>query len=105
MRLISVKDICELLNVKKSTIYVWIHNGTIPSYRLNGLIRFNIDEITEWVKSQQTNTSNVYTLTGNVSENQDIDDIIKKAIDESTGKEYTRTHRGNQTNQAGKEGA
>ncbi|MCK4846791.1 MAG: helix-turn-helix domain-containing protein [Deltaproteobacteria bacterium] len=105
MKLVDVKEICELLNVKKSTIHVWIRNGTIPSYRLNGLIRFNMDEIIEWVKGQQTNTSNVYTLSRNISENQDIDDIIKKAIYESTGKEYDPTHRGNQTNQAGNEGA
>lgn len=105
MKLISVKGICEFLNVNKSIVYVWIRMNKIPSYRINNIIRFDLDEITQWVKEQKTLPPNVYTLTGNVSENQDIDEIIEKAIDEARGKGYNRKHRGNQTKKARKGGA
>ena len=105
MKLAGVRKIAELLNVKKSTLYVWVRNGTIPSYRLNGIIRFDLDEVIEWVKAQKTKPANVYALPKNVSKNQDIDSIIKKAIEESKGKGYNHTQRGNQTSQAGKGGA
>lgn len=103
MKLISVKRVCELLDVMKSTVYAWARNGTIPSYRPGGIIRFDPDEVIEWVKSQKTKPANVYTLPENVSKNQDIDSIIKKAIEEATGTRYNPSQRGNQTDQPGEE--
>ncbi len=54
MRLASVNELSEILKVKKATLYAWAHKGTIPYFKLNGLIRFDMDEIEEWVKSSKS---------------------------------------------------
>ncbi len=33
---LSVQELTELLGVKKSTIYSWLQQGTIPAYRVGG---------------------------------------------------------------------
>jgi excisionase family DNA binding protein len=47
MKLATVNDVANVLKVKKSTLYAWVNQGAIPSYKLNGLIRFEMDEIEE----------------------------------------------------------
>ena len=48
---VSVKKISELLMVKEKTIYQWAETGMIPCYKMNGVLRFAIHEVQEWVKS------------------------------------------------------
>lgn len=48
---VSVKRISELLMVKEKTIYQWAETGAIPCYKLNGVLRFAINEVMEWVSS------------------------------------------------------
>jgi excisionase family DNA binding protein len=87
MRLVTIKQIAELLMVKPSTLYSWVHSGSIPFHRLNGLIRFDVDEIEKWVKaSKQMQIGPTPQL--KKAANQDIDNIIKNAIDSARGKEY-----------------
>jgi excisionase family DNA binding protein len=87
MRLVSIKIVAEFLMIKQSTLYSWVHKGSIPFHKLNGLIRFDMDEIESWVKtSKQTQCSTgpiVLKATG-----QNIDKIIKNAIDSTQRKEY-----------------
>ncbi len=73
--------------VKESTLYSWVHNGSIPFYKLNGLIRFDMAEIERWVKtSRQIQPSRDPAL--KKTANQDIDKIVKNAVDSAKGKEY-----------------
>lgn len=57
MQLVSIKTVADLLSVKPSTIYSWVHNGTIPFHKLNGLIRFDMDEIEAWIKAARHQSS------------------------------------------------
>lgn len=98
MKLVSVKDLSQFLNVKESTLYAWVHNGTIPSYKLNGLLRFDMDEIREWVKNSRLIPCNV-KISPKKSNRSDVDSIIKKAIDDVTGKSYNPTKRETSLNQ------
>jgi excisionase family DNA binding protein len=50
-KLVTAKEISELLGVKRSTVYLWAETGVIPFYKLNGAIRFSVNEIVEWIKS------------------------------------------------------
>jgi excisionase family DNA binding protein len=43
--LLSAKRLGELLDVKEKTLYDWARTGKIPSHRINGLVRFNLDEV------------------------------------------------------------
>jgi excisionase family DNA binding protein len=104
MKLIDIKEVSEMIGVKKPTIYEWVRTGKIPFRRLNGLIRFDPDEINEWVESQKT-----YDKKGRVShkktcKNKDLDSIVTNAIEAGKGTRYNHPQRGNQTIQAKKGG-
>ena len=45
---LSVKDAAKLLNTNENAIYRWIHEGSLPSYRLNDKYRLNRVELLEW---------------------------------------------------------
>lgn len=49
-RLLTIDDIAEKLQVKKSTIYALVHRNRIPHIKLTGkLLRFRETEIQEWI--------------------------------------------------------
>ena len=52
-KLITVEQLCELLQVKKSCIYKWTHYGFIPHYKLGTLIRFKESEIEKWLEKRR----------------------------------------------------
>lgn len=54
---LSVKDTAGLLNVSEKTIYRWIKQEAIPSYRINEQIRFNRAELLEWATSRRIQVS------------------------------------------------
>ncbi len=87
MRLVSIKIIADFLMVKPSTVYSWVHSRSIPFHKLNGLIRFDMDEIEAWVKSskQQTPDRDFKTRKQPL---QDIDDVVRKVIDGAKGNRY-----------------
>lgn len=88
MKFLTIKEVSEFLKVKESTLYSWVINGSIPSYKLNGLLRFDMEEIEEWVRESKQTHYKVNTESKKVSKDPDIDSIIKKAIDETKGNIY-----------------
>ena len=109
MKLITIKEVSEILGIKTSTLYEWVRNDTIPSYRLNGLIRFDMEELYVWVKASHT-----YSDTNNTKErrshrkrskNKDLDTIITNAIETVKVTRYNNPQREDQTKEAGKGGA
>lgn len=87
MKLVNIKLISEFLMVKKSTIYSWVHNGSIPFHKLNGLVRFDLDEIKAWVNSSKP-IAHLPAFVPIAPTGQGIDRIIRKAIDGSKEKAY-----------------
>ena len=51
MKLLTVKDVAAIIQAKPSTIYAWAEQGSIPCFKLNGLLRFAEDEIKAWIRS------------------------------------------------------
>ena len=47
--LLTVKEVCGWLNVKQSTLYLWVSQNRIPYRRLNRLIRFETPAIQAWL--------------------------------------------------------
>lgn len=87
MKLITVKELSKFLTVKESTLYSWVHNGLIPFHKLNGLVRFDMEEIEIWAKtsSKEPQKQEIYNVKKHP---QDIDSIVKRAIEGTKGKEY-----------------
>ncbi len=86
MQLVSIKTVAELLSVKQSTLYSWVHNGTIPFHKLNGLIRFDMAEIEAWITSSKHLPSR--RTSRRRTSSQDAGEIVRNAIDSAKGKEY-----------------
>ena len=49
--LLTVKDLSAWLNMKPSTLYLWAGQGKIPCRKIHGLIRFDQEEIRQWLAS------------------------------------------------------
>lgn len=79
MRLMDIKEVSGFTKVKVSTLYTWASSGLIPSFKLNGVLRFDLDEVIDWVKRGRNMkadpTPRKRRGTG------DIDAIIKKAVE------------------------
>lgn len=48
--LLRVKKVAELFNVTELTVYRWAKSGKIPSFNIGGVIRFDYDEIMEYLR-------------------------------------------------------
>lgn len=92
MKLVTVRELSKFLNMKESTIYSWAKNGSIPSYKLNGLWRFNLEEIDAWIR-QLRYTPTVSQKPPKKIIRQDIDRLVKKAIEDVTGNGYNSASR------------
>jgi len=53
MKLLDVSQLSAMLNVKKKTIYDWVHKGKIPYLKLGGLLRFDPTDIDQWLKKKK----------------------------------------------------
>ena len=49
--LFTIKDLSARLNIKSSTLYLWVAQGRIPCRKIHGLIRFEPDAIATWLRS------------------------------------------------------
>ncbi len=54
---LGVRDIAGMLNVSEKTIYRWIKQKKLPTYRVNDQYRFNRAEILEWATASRVNIS------------------------------------------------
>jgi PTS system nitrogen regulatory IIA component len=54
---LTVKDAARLLSTSEQTIYRWIHDGTLPSYRINEKYRLNRVELLEWATASNIRIS------------------------------------------------
>jgi excisionase family DNA binding protein len=62
LNLIGVKEVSEILGAKPSTIYQWAEMGQIPSFKLNGLLRFSEEEIMNWVVTCKNTSTEGYNV-------------------------------------------
>ena len=49
--LLTIKDVSGWLNIKPSTLYLWVAQGKIPCQKIHGLIRFDREAVTVWLRS------------------------------------------------------
>jgi excisionase family DNA binding protein len=60
MKLVSIKELSQILDIKEKTLYQWAELGQIPCIKLNGCLRFDSDDIFEWIKSCKKDASSGY---------------------------------------------
>ncbi len=51
--LISPEELASALKIARVTAYQWVRRGVIPYLKLEGVVRFDPEEITQWLKSKR----------------------------------------------------
>ena len=49
--LLTIRDLSSQLQIKASTLYSWAAQGKIPCRKIHGLLRFETEEIEQWLAS------------------------------------------------------
>jgi excisionase family DNA binding protein len=52
VRILTVSEMSEYLNVHRTTIYRLLREGKLPGFRLGGDWRFRLDAIEQWQRDQ-----------------------------------------------------
>ncbi|MFZ3136719.1 MAG: helix-turn-helix domain-containing protein [Thermodesulfovibrionales bacterium] len=60
MKLITIKEVSEMIGVKPSTLYQWAELGQIPCIKINGALRFDIEDVLNWIKSCKKKSASSY---------------------------------------------
>jgi excisionase family DNA binding protein len=50
--ILTVKEICELLQLHQATVYKLAKEGRIPAFRIGSDWRFQRDQIVHWIAEQ-----------------------------------------------------
>jgi excisionase family DNA binding protein len=49
---VTAKELAEMLRVEPATIYDWAALTTIPHLRIGRTLRFDLEEVLEWMKCE-----------------------------------------------------
>ncbi len=52
-RFLGISEVAELLGVKQSTLYAWVHLRQIPYYKIGRLVKFKKSEIDGWLQQRK----------------------------------------------------
>jgi excisionase family DNA binding protein len=72
---ITVKEAAIFLNIKEKTIYHLVNQGLIPHYRIGKMVRFNKDELENWMRSKKAGSMTVQ-----------VEKIVRSAYTSSYGR-------------------
>ena len=50
IKLLTAKEISEMLSVRERTVYGWAHMDFIPHYKLGKCIRFREEDVVNWLE-------------------------------------------------------
>ena len=93
-QLLTANQVAELLNCKSSTVYAWAKRGDIPSFKLNGLLRFDPTDIEVWIKECRVAKEDVPKIKTKRVGKSDMDRIISGAIASEKKSRYTSPTKG-----------
>jgi len=52
-RLLTIDEVCNILQVSKPTVYRWVHEEFIPHVKLRGVLRFDEEVVYRWVDAKR----------------------------------------------------
>ena len=57
-RLLTVEDVCELFQFKKSYLYALTSENRIPHFKIGGFLRFRLSELEAWLAEKAKGNGN-----------------------------------------------
>ncbi len=61
-KLLKVEDLCNMLQVSRSTVYEWTHADYIPHYKFPNGVRFRETEVENWLKKRKKVGRGMYKM-------------------------------------------
>lgn len=52
-KLLTIKQVCELLQVSQSLVYKWVHYDFVPYVKIGNIVRFRETELNRWLKNKE----------------------------------------------------
>jgi excisionase family DNA binding protein len=90
--MLTIAQVSEWLHIKPSTLYAWVSQGKIPHVKIHGLIRFQAEEIQQWLASLHTQNANPLKLKGKRGRGgNNLDTIIVRAKQEAYNSRHGET--------------
>lgn len=84
-KLLTKKDMLEVLGIKQSTLYTWVHRRKIPFIKMGRCLRFCEADILEWiaekaVRAQSVESSQTAKVRRIRSRPQKADDDVQRLV-------------------------
>ena len=76
---LDIAALAERLRIRRSTLYAWTAQGTIPHLKLGRLLRFDPDEIEAWLQAHRQEVTPEPTLPKRRHGTDNIDVLIATA--------------------------
>jgi excisionase family DNA binding protein len=76
---LDIGALAERLRIKRSTLYAWAEQGTIPHLKLGRLLRFDPDEIETWLQAHRRETTPELTPPLRRHSTNNVDALIAEA--------------------------
>jgi excisionase family DNA binding protein len=100
--ILNIDELSEYLRIKKSSLYSKVERKEIPYYKIGHLVRFKKSDIDLWMEKSKVEPLRVKEEVRSLVHSKDartadIDEIVKRAIADSQGMEYTPKHKGDRT--------
>lgn len=96
MKLLTPENISKILKVSKSTVYAWASQDMIPSYKINGSVRFEESEIFSWIQNSKINQKTKPNISHFKTKKVNINSIIESTIATVTESSYNTPQQGKQ---------
>ena len=61
-KLLTIQQLSDLLQIKPSTVYKWVHYHYIPSVKLGASVRFKEKKIEEWLQKRERKGRRSYKI-------------------------------------------
>jgi nitrogen PTS system EIIA component len=58
-RLLTAREIAELLGFSASTVVDWAERGKVPAFKVGGRLRFRASEVEEWLEARRLEVERV----------------------------------------------
>ena len=76
---LDIAALAERLQIKRSTLYAWAEQGSIPHLKLGRLLRFDPDEIESWLLAHRRDVTPERVPRRRRHGPEHVDDLIARA--------------------------